>query len=388
MQQSSKNIILHLSLISGVGPATIKTILENIAGEELAHVYGMSVPELCELGLTYDRATKIVAGLKDLSLLNNELELITKYNIGWCVLGSPEYSLLLAEIEQPPAVIYYQGYNLFASDKALAFVGSRKSDAYARVIIDKIVPQLVQDNWIIVSGGALGVDSLTHDQVIKSGGKTIVVLGSGLLNWYPASNSGLFNKVIQSGGMIVSCFSLQTQPIAANFPARNRIIAGLSQGTVVVQAASKSGALITADFALEQGRQVFAVPGSIEHGLHDGCHYLIQQGAKLVTNVHDIVIEFGYEQQSVQNVQQQSVFALDGQNILGDEKSKLSGSGLADNSIDRQDAAILDQLLKPKSTEDLLSSLDIPLEDLMQKLFDLSLQGKIDQDMMGLWKRI
>ncbi len=384
-QRSSEEVILHLSLIPGVGPATIKIIIEQIASEELANLYALRVPELCELGLTYDRATKIVAGLQDQSLLNKELELIEKYNIGWTVLGSVDYSPLLAEIEQPPAVIYYQGQNLFASDKAIAFVGSRKSDAYARVIIDKLVPQLVQDSWVIVSGGALGVDSLTHDQVVKSGGKTIVVLGSGLLNWYPASNSGLFNKVIQSGGMIVSCFSLQTQPIAANFPARNRIIAGLSQGTVVVQAASKSGALITADFALEQGRQVFAVPGSIEHGLHDGCHYLIQQGAKLVTNVHDIVVEFGYGQQSTQSSladkdEQQSVFA-------GDFGLKASMEKLI-TPVDRVDAAILDKLLQPKSTDDLLSHIDISLEDLMQKLFDLSLQGKISQDMMGLWKRI
>ena len=363
-------VILHLSLIPGVGPATIKIILENIAQADLGTLYALRVPELCELGLTYDRATKVVAGLQDMSLLNKELELIEKYQINWCTLGSLEYSSLLAEIEQPPAVIYYQGQNLFMSDKAIAFVGSRKADAYARVVVDKLVPALVQDNWIIVSGGALGVDSFVHDQTVKSGGKTIVVLGSGLLNWYPASNSGLFHKVIQAGGMVVSCFSLQTQPIAANFPARNRIIAGLSQGTVVVQAARKSGALITADFALEQGRQVFAVPGSIEHGLHDGCHYLIQQGAKLVTNVHDIVIEFGGGASS-----------CPAQEIV----TQLS---LPIEQVDQLDIAILDQLLKSKSTDDLLSHLDISLEDLMQKLFDLSLQGKISQDIMGLWKRI
>jgi DNA processing protein len=369
-QRSSDIVVLHLSLISGVGPATIKTILENMQSQDLARIYNFRVPELCELGLTYDRAMKVVAGLQDQSILDKELELITKYDINWCALGSPEYCQLLAEIEQPPAIIYYQGTNLFNHEKAIAFVGSRKADAYARVVVDKLVPALVQDNWIIVSGGALGVDSLTHEQVVKSGGKTIVVLGSGLLNWYPASNSGLFHKVIQAGGMIVSCFSLQTQPIAANFPARNRIIAGLSQGTVVVQAASKSGALITADFALEQGRQVFAVPGSIEHGLHDGCHYLIQQGAKLVTNVHDIIVEFGYGSSVVQTQENQKQLSLPME------------------PCNQEDVAILEKLLKPASTEDLLSNLDLSLEDLMQKLFDLSLQGKISQDIMGLWKRI
>lgn len=361
--------ILHLSLIPGVGPATIKIILEKVTREDLGQLYSFRVPDFCELGLTYDRAMKVVTGLQDQALLEKELALIEKYKIGWCTLGSSEYSALLAEIEQPPAVIYYQGQNLFYSDKAIAFVGARKADAYARVVVDKLVPPLVQDDWIIVSGGALGTDTFVHDAVVSSRGKTIVVLGSGLLHWYPASNSGLFNKVIQAGGMIVSCFSLQTQPIAANFPARNRIIAGLSQGSVVVQAASKSGALITAEFALEQGRQVFAVPGSIEHGLHDGCHYLIQQGAKLVTNVHDILVEFGYA--DVQKVRE--------------EQAQLP---LISQEKDLDSIAILDKLLSSKSTEDLLCSLDLPLEDLMQKLFDLSLQGKISQDIMGLWKRI
>ncbi len=368
--------VLHLSLIPGIGPATIKIILENLVGQDLAKIYTFALTDFVNLGLTYDRAIKVVAGLQDHAMVDAELALIEKYAIGWCVLGSPEYCQFLSQIEQPPAVIYYQGRNLFNSCKAIAFVGSRKSDGYARVIVERLVPALVQDDWVIVSGGALGVDSLVHDQVAKMGGKTIVVLGSGLLNWYPASNSGLFNKVIQSGGMIVSCFSLQTQPIAANFPARNRIIAGLSQGTVVVQAARKSGALITADFALEQGRQVFAVPGSIEHGLHDGCHYLIQQGAKLVSTTFDIITEFGYQPpaSTMQDLQMQLPLTDGSINMI--------------DSIDQHDKNILEKLSQARSTEDLLQVLDLCLEDLMQKLFDLSLQGKISQDMMGLWKRI
>lgn len=364
----TNNVILHLSLIPGVGPATIKIILENAPAVDFVDLYALRVADFCQLGLTFDRATKVVAGLRDVSLLHKELELITKFQINWCVLGSAEYSSLLAEIEHPPAVLYYQGHNLLKHEKAIAFVGSRKADAYARVVVDTLLPGLVQDQWVIVSGGALGVDSLVHDKTVKVQGKTIVVLGSGLLNWYPSSNAGLFNQVIQSGGMIVSCFSLQTQPIPSNFPARNRIIAGLSQGTVVVQAARKSGALITADFAVEQGRQVFAVPGSIEHGLHDGCHYLIQQGAKLVTSVYDIVTEFAGGNQQVQEVQTQLPLSM--------------------TSYDPDEVALLEKLLVARSTEDLLSHLDISLEDLLQKLFDLSLQGKISQDIMGLWKRI
>jgi DNA processing protein len=366
--QLSNQTILHLSLINGIGPATIKLVIENIAREKLPQIYTYSASDFQACGIYFERAVKIVTGLKDQSLLDKELALIQKYNISWCVLGSSEYSSLLASIEQPPAILYYQGANLFYEMNAIAFVGARKADAYARVAVDKLIPPLVDFGWVIVSGGALGTDSFVHDKVVRSGGKTIAVLGSGLLHWYPASNYQLFHQIVQSGGMIVSCFPLQTQPIPSNFPARNRIIAGLSQGTVVVQAATKSGALITADFAVEQGREVFAVPGSIEYGLHDGCHNLIQQGAKLVTCAHDIIVELGFDIGSQQQVDSQLLLPL-------------SGSCSYEKSI-------LEITLVATSTETLLSKIDLSLDDLMLKLFNLSLEGKITQDMMGLWKRI
>lgn len=368
--ENFSHIILHLSLIPGIGPATVKLIVKNLSHDKLEVLYLYKVTNFVELGLSYDRAVKLVAGLQDRTLLEKELALLEQYKISWCVLGSSEYPTLLSEIEQPPVVLYYQGAHLFAHEKALAFVGSRKADAYARLMVNRLVPDLVQQDWIIVSGGALGVDTFVHDATVRAGGKTIVVLGSGLLHWYPTSNNGLFQKVIDAGGMIVSSFSLQTQPLAGNFPARNRIIAGLSQGTIVVQAAAKSGALITADFAVEQGRQVFAIPGSIEHGLHDGCHALIQQGAKLVTNSYDIMTEFGLKlaEMSLKDTQLAVPFAQ--------------------KSADPVDKILLEKLLVATSTDDLLKICHVSLEDLLQKLFDLSLQGKISQDMMGLWKRI
>lgn len=362
-------VILHLSLINGIGPATIKLIIENIARENLPQIYTYSASDFQACGIYFERAVKIVAGLKDRSLLDKELALIEKHHISWCAVGSSDYSSLLASIEQPPAIVYYQGRNLFNQNNAIAFVGARKADAYARLVVDKLVPPLVQSGWVIVSGGALGTDSFVHDKVVKLQGKTIAVLGSGLLHWYPASNYQLFHQIIQTGGMIVSCFPLQTQPIPSNFPARNRIIAGLSQGTVVVQAAAKSGALITADFAVEQGREVFAVPGSIEHGLHDGCHNLIAQGAKLVTTAHDIVIEL-VGVQAVTEFQQDNQLSLPLSDVCPYEK------------------AILEITLIATSTETLVSKIDLSFDDLMVKLFDLNLQGKITQDMMGLWKRI
>lgn len=364
----SNHLILHLSLIHGVGPATIKLILEHVGYADLEKIYTYIATDFQACGLPFERSVKLVQGLKDHSLLDKELQLIQKYNISWCALGSAEYPSLLAEIEQPPAILYYQGACLFNQTNTIAFVGARKADAYARVVVNKLITPLVDFGWVIVSGGAMGVDSFVHEKVVTLQGKTIAVLGSGLLHWYPTSNYQLFQRMIESGSMIVSCFPLQTKPTPSNFPARNRIIAGLSQGTVVVQAAAKSGALITADFALEQGREVFAVPGSIEHGLHDGCHNLIQQGAKLVTTVTDIMSELGFDIVTEQKIDNQLSLPLLHQ--CPDEK------------------IILEMTLIATSTETLLSKIDLSFDDLMLKLFNLSLQGKITQDIMGLWKRI
>lgn len=374
MNVSSGHIILHMSLIAGIGPATIRQVIESVGVQALDKIYNFSASDFMALQISYDRAVKLAAGLQDHALLATELDLIKKHNISWTFFGAHDYCPSLMHIEQPPVVLYYQGVNLLTEEKKIAFVGSRKADAYARVVVEKLVPPLVAQDWAIVSGGALGVDSFVHQQVAKLGGKTIVVLGSGLLHWYPMCNRYLFEDVIAAGGMVLSAFSLQTRPIAANFPARNRIIAGLSQGTVVVQAALKSGALITADFALEQGRTIFAVPGSIEHGLHDGCHHLIQQGAKLVVQVSDILEEFGGGIQT--------------KNVDPDVQIQLPLALATSESCDPQEIAILQYLLQAKSVEDIGLHLDLSLEDLMQKLFDLSLAGKIEQDMMGLWKRI
>ena len=359
---SQDTVILHLSLIEGVGTATISKIVSGIKKELLQHLYHYQASDFSKFGISASRGQKIVIGLRDFSSLEKELALCKKYNFSWVAITSDGYPSLLKQIDQPPSILYYQGENLFLSDKTIAFVGARKSNAYARIAVQRLVPPLVEDDWTIVSGGAMGTDSFAHYQTVESKGKTIVVLGSGLLHWYPALNKDLFNKVVAAGGMIISSFSLQTRPLSGNFPIRNRIIAGLSRGTIVVQAEKKSGALITAEFALEQGREIFAVPGSIEQSLHLGCHALIQQGAKLVMTADDIVSELGYTD-----------------SIVSSEKI---------NKNKEEDFSLLRKMVVPMSTEQLLVGSELSLDDLTQKLFDLSLEGKIAQDMMGLWTRI
>jgi len=225
-------------------------------------------------------------------LLERELARIEKHAISWTTIIDENYPHDLRAIYAPPAVIYWRGTLPTKEESTIAFVGSRKANRYGESAISTLVTPLAQQGWWIVSGGALGADSMAHEAALKAQGKTLAVLGSGLLQPYPRTNIRLFERIIEGGGAIVSIFPLSQGALPGNFPARNRIIAGMSKGCVVIQAAQKSGARITALFALEQGREVFAVPGMIDDELAQGCNALIQEGAKLVMSVEDIVSEF------------------------------------------------------------------------------------------------
>jgi len=283
---SKEIVLLHISLIEGVGPISVKKILQHMPQNfDLLNVYSFKKTDFMRVfGLPENIAQKLVYGLKDTSTLEKEVSLITKHNITFVTLFHKEYPQLLKDIYAPPPVLYIKGQNiqkLLAHQKKIAFVGSRKAHRYGEQAIETIIPPMMQNNWMIVSGGAIGADSMAHRETVKAGGKTVAIIGSGLLNPYPSSNKRLFDKIIDTGGALVSPFRLETVARPGNFPARNRVIAGLSLGCVVIQAAKKSGASITAQFALEQGREVFAVPGPIGDELSLGCHNLIQQGAKL-----------------------------------------------------------------------------------------------------------
>lgn len=291
-------VLLHLSLIPRVGPMAI----DQLARSKPAHVawtdlYAYSMSDMCAWGIDAAVATRVATGLTDHALVEQELALFQKHtDMHWMTRYDDAFPQSLQHIVGVPPVLYWMGSPLSPKDAhALAVVGSRAAGEYAQAAIDLLLPPLVQLGWTIVSGGALGADSMAHTVTMNKEGKTIVVLGSGLLRWYPQENKRLFERVVSSGGTLVTTFPLRTAPHAGNFPARNRIIAGLSRGCLVVQAAYKSGATITAQYALDQGKEVFAVPGLITDPLSEGCHYWLQQGATLVTHAQDIVRAFGQE---------------------------------------------------------------------------------------------
>lgn len=374
--------ILHLSLIKGIGPVTISYLIEKLEANGIVDLYALTLTDLQRLGISAKQAQIIREGLQESTLLEKELEQYKKYSIEWCTYKDDQYPELLKHIYAPPAVITWQGD--IAYDKAMAIVGSRDATDYGKQTVDFFVPQLIDAGYTIVSGGAYGIDARAHEATIEMGGKTIVVLGSGLAKPYPREHIKLFDRVVEKGGAIVSIFPVMTSAAPGNFPARNRVIAGLSQGCIVVQAASKSGAKITAEFALQQGRSVFAVPGPINHPLSEGCHDLIKQGATILTSFEDIAQEFGITQYRKPI-------------IVPSERTEATETVRSDikmvvkqySKIEQVDMHPIVALCKtPQSFDDVLQKFpEKNAAELQDLLFDLSLEGLIEQDFSGMWKK-
>ena len=280
--------LIHLNLIQGVGLKTAQ-VLRDVFGsaeralrataDELRKIDGLS-PAMCELLIQ-----KPV-----LYPIERELELINKYGCQVLTLYDDAYPQLLKEIDSPPLVLYIKGELTSEDALSIALVGSRNAKDYGRKVSYRLSYQLAQCGLTVISGLAKGIDTSAHRGALEAGGRTIAVMGNGLSVIYPASNRDLVKK-IEASGALVSEFPLGVKPKPGNFPRRNRIISGLTLGTVVVEASNRSGALITARLAGEQGREVFAVPGEIFSELSAGTHRLINNGAKLINNVDDLLNE-------------------------------------------------------------------------------------------------
>lgn len=226
---------------------------------------------------------------------DKEMLKLNKFGIKVLLLSDNDYPQLLKEINDPPAMLYVRGEILPVDELSIGVVGSRKYTDYGERATVKIVTPLVQSKITIISGLALGIDTLAHKAALDGGGRTIGVLGCGLDQIYPMSNVRLADQIIQGRGAIISEFPLGTPAYRSNFPMRNRIIAGLSIGTLVVEGAIASGSLITAKAALDYNREVFAVPGSIFSESSEGPNRLIQMGAKTVLDANDILQELNIE---------------------------------------------------------------------------------------------
>ncbi|MBI4004296.1 MAG: DNA-protecting protein DprA [Candidatus Omnitrophica bacterium] len=230
-------------------------------------------------------------------LTEHELSLARQAGVCLVTREQPAYPKLLREIHDPPLVLYIRG-TLPAEELAVAIVGSRHASLYGMQAAERLAYELALRGITIISGLARGIDSAAHRGALKAGGRTVAVLGSGLANLYPPEHAELAAQIAERGA-VISEYPMETPPVGSNFPRRNRIISGLSLGVVVVEAAARSGALITVGCALEQGREVFAVPGPITTPTSQGTHQLLKDGARLVTSVEDILEELRLAPQPV-----------------------------------------------------------------------------------------
>ena len=275
------------SIIPGIGRVKI-TQLENYFGN-LENAWHAALVDLKHSGLDSGSIRAITSWQPKISL-EAEMEKLDRYGVKVLTWHDKDYPSRLKEIYDYPPLIYVRGSLLPEDEWCLAVVGTRRATVYGRQVTEEIVADLAQSRITIVSGLAKGIDSVAHHSALEAGGRSIAVFACGLDIVYPSENANLARRIMQQGALI-SEYPLGTKPRADNFPRRNRIMSGLSLGVLVVEAGETSGALITARLALEQDREVFAIPGSILSPASSGTNHLIQEGAKLVHNYSDILEE-------------------------------------------------------------------------------------------------
>ncbi len=279
---------LGFNLVKGIGPAKLQAMLDYFGSAAAA--WQATPEQLRKIGLD-GRAIRTFMEARQTLDLDAALAQVTAAGITLLTWDAPDYPAYLREIPNPPPLLYVQGELRESDQWAVAVVGTRRLTSYGRQVTRDLVAGLVRNNITVVSGLARGIDAVAHQTAVEMNGRTIAVLGSGLDCLYPAEHRQLARRIVDGHGAVISDYGLGVQPEAKNFPPRNRIISGLSLGVIVVEAGQRSGALITANFALEQDRELFAVPGPINSPASKGPNRLIQQGAKLVMAVDDVLEE-------------------------------------------------------------------------------------------------
>ena len=278
---------IWLSRIEGLGPIKIKELLKQYKTPE--NIWELDKNKLMQTKGIGENIENSIWKKEYRENLEQYVKYMKKYNIGIITIEDKDYPKKLLHIYDAPAILYYKGDKKLLHTDIIAMIGCRECSNYGKEVSIKFSYELAKNGITIISGMAKGIDSYSHIGCIKAGGKTIAVLGSGLDIIYPKENCLLYDEILSAKGLILSEYVIGTKPSKLNFPARNRIISGLSNGVIVVEAKGKSGTLNTVDFALEQGKDVFVVPGNITSTNSTGTNELIKQGASCVTGVEDIL---------------------------------------------------------------------------------------------------
>ncbi|HJJ04297.1 MAG TPA: DNA-processing protein DprA [Clostridiaceae bacterium] len=284
-----KKYWIWLSRLPKVGNKTIEKLIEKYHFPDV--IYNLSKKELMSNDRIGEKIADIILSKKYRIDLEKYISYMNKENINIITIMDKEYPKKLKKIEDCPMYLYTKGNIELLNKKSIAIVGSRNCTSYGKEVAQIMAKQLVSNNIIVVSGLAKGIDTFSHLGAINYYSSTIAVLGCGIDRIYPNENRRLAQNILQKNGLIISEYVMGTKPERLNFPARNRIISGISDGVLVVEATNKSGALITVDFAIEQGKDVFAIPGNINSIFSNGTNQILKEGAKLTNNVMDILEE-------------------------------------------------------------------------------------------------
>ena len=352
--------LIVLNSIPGLGPVRIRRLVDHFGFPSA--VFRQNPASLAAAGNFPAEVAEEILHQNGGNFLRQEMELIQKYRVRVMTFLDDDYPALLKQIADPPAVLYLRGSWSKDMECAVAVVGSRHASVYGLTVAEDFAGKLTQLGITIVSGLAKGIDAAAHRGTLRAGGKTVAVMGCGLTHVYPPDHEKLFHQIAESGA-VVSEFPMTTPPLPYHFPRRNRIVSGLSLGVVVVEASAKSGALITSRCAMEQGREVFAVPGQVGANTQ-GVHRLIQDGAKLVTSVDDILEEIRVPL---------TAFVRDG----GPPKSSDTK-----NRIDLSDEENLVYThigIAPVNIDSLIEKCGRSLAQLSRILFELELKGLVRQ---------
>lgn len=355
---------LRLVATEGVGTQTARDLLTQFGLPEQIFDTSFSalqkhIPEKIARALSGPIPSEIQAHI------DQTLAWVAQENNYVITLGDEDYPQSLLSIADPPVLLYVKGRPAFLNMPAVAIVGSRNASAQGMLNADRFAQNLSEAGLTVVSGLALGIDTGAHTGAIKSAqqgyaGSSIAVIGTGLDIVYPAANRALAHQIAEVG-CIISEYPLGTPAIAHNFPRRNRLISGLSLGVLVVEAAAQSGSLITARSALEQGREVFAIPGSIHSPLAKGCHQLIRQGAKLVESAQDILEELRWQSTDSKNTHSSGV--------------QIAASNLSDPKLQ----SLLENMgHEALSVDQLIVRTGLPVSSVQAALLNLELQGQIE----------
>ncbi len=300
---NEKAFWIGFNQVRGIGPVRLAALLDKFGSLEAA--WYAPIHELQYAGLDRRSLENLLSARQQLDL-TAEWQRVERSKFRVLTWADEDYPVALLGVDAPPPVLYVDGTLDERDAWAIALVGTRRATAYGREVAHKLATELARHGVTLVSGLALGIDTIAHKAALDAGGRTIAVLGSGVDYVYPNQNRGLAREIAQAGA-VVSEYALGTRPEANNFPPRNRIISGLSQGVIVVEAGERSGALITAKFAADQGREVFAVPGSILNPGSSGCNQLIQAGAIPLLSIEDVLDQLNLNRLGERRTEQQVV---------------------------------------------------------------------------------